>query len=107
MLEAWDRPHQLFSVTPEGNAVEKAHGIGGDVDTGSRQLPFLDQMVKPVGDFLVREQLWGAPIVACQFRDVVQIGLLSALRSTTNSQVPDKFGSKWCHRLAIMPTLTS
>jgi hypothetical protein len=43
-------------------------------------LALLDQMVKPVGNFLVRDQLWRALIVACEFRDVSGIGSLSALR---------------------------
>ena len=84
---------QRFGVAPKGNAVEKAHRIDGDVDAGSRQLALLDQMVKPVGNLLVRDQLWRALIVACEFRDVSGIGSLSALRPTTNGQVPDVFGS--------------
>src|SRR5260370_1071992 len=67
----------------------------------------LDQMVKPVGNLLIRDQLRRALIVACEFRDVSGIGSLSASRPTTNGQVPDVFGSQWCHRPAIMPTTTS
>ena len=65
---------QPFGVTPKGNAVEKADGIDGDVDAGGRQLALLDQMVKPVGNLLVRDQFWRALIIARQFSDVSGIG---------------------------------
>ena len=93
MLHVRDRRRQPFGVTPKGNAVEKAHSIDGDVNAGSRQLALLDQMVKPIGNLLLRDQLWRALIVVCEFRDVSGIGSLSALRPTTNGQVPDIFGS--------------
>jgi hypothetical protein len=32
VLHARDRGHQRFGVALQGNAVEKAHGIDGDVD---------------------------------------------------------------------------
>src|SRR4029077_19959892 len=38
-----------------------------------------------VGNLLIRDQLWRALIVACEFRDVSGIGSLSALRPTTNN----------------------
>jgi hypothetical protein len=93
VLHVRDRRSQRFGVAPKGNAVEKARRIDGNVDAGSRQLALLDQMVKPVGNLLIRDQLWRALIVACEFRDLSGIGSLSALRPTTNGQVPDVFGS--------------
>ena len=50
-------------------------------------------MVQSVRNLLVRDQLWRALIVVCEFRDISGIGSLSALRPTTNGQVPDVFGS--------------
>src|SRR6202043_1540405 len=64
-------------------------------------------MVQSVRNLLGRDQLWRALIVVCEFRDVSGIGSLSALRPTTNGQIPDVFGSWWCHRPAIVPTTTS
>ena len=67
MLDVWNRSEQPFGVTPKSNGVEKADGIDGDVDAGGRQLALLDQMVKPVGDLLVVDQLWRALVIARQF----------------------------------------
>ena|ERR1700739_2105515 len=41
---ARDRRHQLITITPKGNAVEKAYGIDSDVNAGSRKFPLLDKM---------------------------------------------------------------
>src|SRR5262249_50739399 len=73
--------------------------IDSDVNAGSRKLPLLDQVIKPVRDLLVRNQFRRTVIIACKLRDVSAVRLLSAFCPATNGKIPDVFCSKWCcHR---------
>src|ERR1700730_17630440 len=93
MLHSRYRRHQLISVALKGNAVEKACGIDSDVNAGSRKFPLLDQVIKPVRDLLVRNEFWRTVIIACKFRDVPAVRLLSAFCPATNGEIPDVFCS--------------
>src|SRR5262249_44206272 len=96
VLHSRDRRHQLISLTPKGNAVEKAYGIDSDVNAGSRKLPLLDQVIEPVRDLFVRNQFRRTVIIACKLRDVSAVRLLSAFCPATNGKISDVFCAKWC-----------
>src|SRR6201982_1160386 len=93
VLHSPDRCHQLISVMPKGNAVEKAYGIDSDVNAGSRKFPLLDQVIKPVRNPRVRNQFWRTMIIPCKLRDVSAVRLLSAFCPTANGKIPDVFCS--------------
>ena len=84
---------ERFDIPTQGDTVKEAHGVDGDVDARGRLFALLDQVVQPVPDLLIRNQLWRTEIVARQITDVPGIGFLSAFSPTTNGQIPDVFGS--------------
>ena len=78
---------------PEGDAVEEADGIDRDVAARSRLFALLDEMIDPVHDLLVADDLGRTVMEASQVGDIARVGFLRALGPAAHGQVPDVFCS--------------
>jgi hypothetical protein len=87
-LHAREGGQECGGVPAQGGAVEEAHRIDRDVDTGRSQAAVYDQMLEPDGDLLVGEELGRAPIESGQLGDERSVGLLSAHGPAPNGPDP-------------------
>ena len=87
-LHARDGGQQIRDVAPEGDGVEEAHGIDGEVHAGRGQVALADEVMDPIDDLVVGDAVGRPGVVTCQVGDVTGVGLLSTWGQTADGHVP-------------------